>query len=59
MLASAERAVRELGAGKRLVVVDGVGYAAVGSICGVSNADIAGAGSGASHCCPMPRRIGP
>lgn len=45
MLASAERAVRDLGAGKRLVIVDGVGYAAVGSICGVSNADIAGTGA--------------
>eukprot|EP00968_Pinguiococcus_pyrenoidosus_P024766 scaffold5039_cov255-Pinguiococcus_pyrenoidosus.AAC.4 len=41
LLASAALAVDELGKNKRLVVVDGVGYPAVGSICGVSNADIA------------------
>ena len=34
-------AVRKLGRGKRLVLVDGVGYPAVGSVCGVSNADVA------------------
>eukprot|EP00903_Cladosiphon_okamuranus_P009960 g9448.t1 len=36
-------AVGELSPGKQVVVVDGVGYPAVGSICGVSNADVAAA----------------
>jgi dethiobiotin synthetase len=35
------QAVQSLRVGRRIVVVDGVGYPAVGSICGVSNADIA------------------
>jgi cobyrinic acid a,c-diamide synthase len=34
-------AVDKIAAGKRLVVIDGVGYPAVGSICGLSNADVA------------------
>lgn len=33
--------VDEVGRGKKIVVVDGVGYPAVGSICGVSNAHVA------------------
>lgn len=37
----AAEAVRSLGADKRLVLVDGVGYPAVGSVCGISNADMA------------------
>ena len=35
------QAVSELAKGRRVVIVDGVGYPAVGSICGVSNAQIA------------------
>jgi hypothetical protein len=41
LVASAARAVHALAVGKRFVLVDGVGYPAVGSICNVSNADIA------------------
>ncbi|TYZ57969.1 hypothetical protein PybrP1_008424 [[Pythium] brassicae (nom. inval.)] len=41
LLASAREAVRAVGRGKKVVVVDGVGYPAVGSICGVSNAAVA------------------
>ncbi|ETV92882.1 hypothetical protein, variant [Aphanomyces invadans] len=37
------RAVDAISTGKRIVLVDGVGYPAVGSICGVSNADVAAA----------------
>jgi hypothetical protein len=37
----AVEAVRRVGVGKRLVLVDGVGYPAVGSVCGISNADVA------------------
>lgn len=40
LLREAVQAVRRVGRGKKLVVVDGVGYPAVGSICGVSNADV-------------------
>ena len=36
-------AVDEIGRGKLITVIDGVGYPAVGSICGISNADIASA----------------
>ncbi|CAM9480697.1 unnamed protein product [Ectocarpus fasciculatus] len=36
-------AVEEISSGKKVVVVDGVGYPAVGSICGVSNGDVAAA----------------
>ncbi|CAM9943513.1 unnamed protein product [Scytosiphon promiscuus] len=36
-------AVEELSFGRKVVVVDGVGYPAVGSICGVSNGDVAAA----------------
>lgn len=41
LLAKAKAKVDEIGRGKKVVVVDGVGYPAVGSICGVSNADVA------------------
>jgi dethiobiotin synthetase len=37
----AVEAVRAIGVGKKLVLVDGVGYPSVGSVCGVSNADVA------------------
>ncbi|EQC26132.1 hypothetical protein SDRG_16023 [Saprolegnia diclina VS20] len=43
LLDSIRDAVRGLSRGKRIVVVDGVGYPSVGSICGVSNADVASA----------------
>ncbi|OQR96845.1 hypothetical protein ACHHYP_13222 [Achlya hypogyna] len=43
LLAQIAAAVRDVAAGKRVVLVDGVGYPAVGSICGVSNADVAAA----------------
>ncbi|KAF0712616.1 Aste57867_4752 [Aphanomyces stellatus] len=36
-------AVEAISASKRIVIIDGVGYPSVGSICGVSNADIAAA----------------
>ena len=35
------RSVEEIGRGKRLVLIDGVGYPGVGSICGVCNATVA------------------
>lgn len=41
MLASVRAAVATIAAGKKIVVIDGVGYPAVGSICNVSNADVA------------------
>ena len=41
LLLSMKEAVAELGRGKRIVIVDGVGYPAVGSICGISNAAVA------------------
>ncbi|KAG6617234.1 P-loop containing nucleoside triphosphate hydrolase [Phytophthora cinnamomi] len=41
LLEKARQKVDELGRGKKVVVVDGVGYPAVGSICGVSNAHVA------------------
>mmetsp|Transcript_79831 Transcript_79831/g.182902 ORF Transcript_79831/g.182902 Transcript_79831/m.182902 type:complete len:345 (+) Transcript_79831:13-1047(+) len=41
LLARARAAVEEIGKGKKVVVVDGVGYPAVGSICGTSNAEVA------------------
>ncbi|KAL4108581.1 hypothetical protein PRIC1_000295 [Phytophthora ramorum] len=41
LLAKAKAKVEEVGRGKKVVVVDGVGYPAVGSICGVSNAHVA------------------
>jgi dethiobiotin synthetase len=34
-------AVNEISVGKRIVIIDGVGYPSVGSICNLSNADIA------------------
>jgi dethiobiotin synthetase len=33
--------IRDLSVGKKLVVIDGVGYPSVGSICSISNADVA------------------
>jgi dethiobiotin synthetase len=41
LLEKARKKVEEVGRGKKVVVVDGVGYPAVGSICGVSNAHVA------------------
>lgn len=42
-LQACARAVDRLGRGKRLVILDGVGFPAVGSICGTSNAAVADA----------------
>lgn len=41
LLATAQAKVQELSRGKKIVVIDGVGYPGVGSICGVSNAAVA------------------
>ena len=41
MLASVVESVEEIEQGKKIVLIDGVGYPAVGSICGISNADAA------------------
>jgi len=41
LLASVVQSVEEIERGKKLVLIDGVGYPAVGSICGISNADSA------------------
>ena len=41
MLDKAEAAVAEVSRGKKVCIIDGVGYPAVGSITGTSNADIA------------------
>jgi hypothetical protein len=35
------KAVEDISEGKKLVLIDGVGYPSVGSICGISNADTA------------------
>lgn len=43
LLARAARAVDDMAQGRRVVVVDGVGYPAVGSICGTDNAAVAAA----------------
>ena len=43
LLAQCAGAVADIARGKKVVVVDGVGYPAVGSICGVSNAAVAAA----------------
>lgn len=43
LLEKAKLKVDEVARGKKVVVIDGVGYPAVGSICGVSNADVAAA----------------
>mmetsp|Transcript_19778 Transcript_19778/g.42414 ORF Transcript_19778/g.42414 Transcript_19778/m.42414 type:complete len:557 (+) Transcript_19778:108-1778(+) len=43
LLRKAGRAVDDLARGKRVVVIDGVGYPAVGSITGTDNASVAGA----------------
>jgi hypothetical protein len=37
LLRQAAHAVRTIGNGKRIVIVDGVGYPSVGSICNLSN----------------------
>jgi len=41
LLAQIENSVASLEKGKKIILIDGVGYPAVGSICGISNADIA------------------
>lgn len=41
LLASVVQSVKEIEKGKKFVLIDGVGYPAVGSICGISNADAA------------------
>lgn len=41
LLANVRAKVEELSVGRKIVVIDGVGYPAVGSICGVSNANVA------------------
>lgn len=43
MLDAIQKAVEEIGRGKKLVMVDGVGYPSVGSVVGVSNAAVASA----------------
>ncbi len=43
LIADAVAAVRDIKSRKKLVLVDGVGYPAVGSICGISNAHVAAA----------------
>jgi hypothetical protein len=41
LLESVHKAVEDISEGKKLVLIDGVGYPSVGSICGISNADTA------------------
>ena len=41
LLSNTALAIDELAKGKDIVIVDGVGYPSVGSICGTSNADVA------------------
>lgn len=41
LLSKSAQAVSEISRGKRFVLIDGVGYPSVGSICGLSNADVA------------------
>lgn len=41
LLQSVVEAVDRIQEGKKIVLIDGVGYPAVGSICGVSNSDVA------------------
>lgn len=41
LLSMAGRAVDEIAVGKKLVIIDGVGYPSVGSICGTDNASVA------------------
>jgi dethiobiotin synthetase len=41
LVENARQSVIDIGVGKKLTIVDGVGYPAVGSICGISNAHIA------------------
>mmetsp|Transcript_7670 Transcript_7670/g.12716 ORF Transcript_7670/g.12716 Transcript_7670/m.12716 type:complete len:495 (+) Transcript_7670:55-1539(+) len=49
MLDKITAAVNELAVGKRVVVIDGVGYPAVGSICGTDNASVAKACGYSKH----------
>ncbi len=35
-----KNAIKKVSKGKKLVIIDGVGYPAVGSICGISNSDV-------------------
>lgn len=41
LLEKAETKLKEISRGTKIVIIDGVGYPAVGSICGVSNAHVA------------------
>ena len=41
LLNSIRQAVDEISVGKKLTIIDGVGYPSVGSICSISNADVA------------------
>ena len=41
LVASCAMAIRRIGTGKKIVVIDGVGYPSVGSIVGCSSVDIA------------------
>jgi dethiobiotin synthetase len=41
LLEQIESAVNALKMNKKLIIIDGVGYPSVGSICGISNADVA------------------
>lgn len=41
LLSMAGKAVDEIAVGKKLVIIDGVGYPSVGSICGTDNASVA------------------
>lgn len=41
LLYSISQAVEEISQGKKLTIIDGVGYPSVGSICSISNADVA------------------
>jgi hypothetical protein len=43
LISKAVSAVENISRGKQVVIIDGVGYPAVGSICGLSNADLASA----------------
>jgi dethiobiotin synthetase len=56
MLKKVEEAVDNLAEGKRIVIVDGVGFPAVGSICGTDNASVARASGYPSTDVDMKRR---
>ena len=59
MLKNVEEAVDKLAEGKRVVIVDGVGFPAVGSICGTDNASVARASGYPSTNGNMKRRQPP